>query len=100
MASTPPSALAMATMGIASALGSICMLLQSNVCDSLRACISSIVIITACSLGRMFLALLDRNGRLQFPSFPARATLGLWLLVRRALGALTCKGTHFFGNEG
>ena len=38
------SALAIATMGIANALGSICMLLQSNVWHSLRASISSIVI--------------------------------------------------------
>ena len=43
MPGTLPSTLTIATMGIANALGSICMLLQSNVWHSLQAGISSVV---------------------------------------------------------
>ena len=43
MASTPPSALAIATMGTASAFGSIWMLLQSKVWSSFLLMISSVV---------------------------------------------------------
>lgn len=66
MGNTPPSALTMATMGIASALGSICVLLQSNVCHSLRAVFLLLSSLLPVSLSRMLLALLTRNGGLLF----------------------------------
>lgn len=66
MGNTPPSALTMATMGIASALGSICVLLQSNVCHSLRAVFLLLSSLLPVSLSRMLLALLTRNGSLLF----------------------------------